>query len=308
MSHQPSLCYPHKALPSGPVAKFSGAEKESMQNRLVVRVYACIATTAFCVLAAAAPAAAQFRPQPMNEPAPGEQYHIEGSAALWWPSADISVASSGFNNSIIGTTIDLRNDLGLVDQRFPELSLVLRPAQRHKFRFQYIPINFTQTANPSRTIVFNGQRFDVSIPVESSLDWKAFRFGYEYDFLVKNDWFAGFILEAKYTDVQATLTSPLVGTEFAHAQAPIPALGGIGRYYIVPAISITGEVTAFKLPTVQSKYAGHFVDVDIYGTVSWTKNVGTQIGFRSMDVGYLVKRDTGNMTLKGLYVGIVARY
>src|ERR1700756_2119556 len=125
MSHEPSLCYPHKAHPSGPVAKFSGAEKESMQNRLVVRVYACLATTAFCVLAAAAPAAAQVRPQPMSQPAPGEQYHIQGSAALWWATRVLSVASRGFNNSIIGTTIDLRNDLGLVDQRFPELSLVL---------------------------------------------------------------------------------------------------------------------------------------------------------------------------------------
>jgi hypothetical protein len=279
-----------------------------MQTRLAVRVYAGVASAGLSMFLAAAPAAAQFRPQPMNEPAPAEQYHIEGSAALWWPSADISAASAGFGNSIVGTTIDFRNDLGLVDQRFPELSVVLRPARSHKFRFQYIPITYTQTGTPSRTIIFNGQRFDISLPVESSLEWKAFRFGYEYDFLMRNNWFAGFILEAKYTDVQATLTSPLVGTEFAHAQAPIPALGGIGRYYIVPAISITGEVTAFKLPTIQDKYAGHFVDVDIYGTVSWTKNVGTQFGFRSMDVGYLVKRDSGSMTLKGVYLGVVARY
>ena len=77
---------------------------------------------------------------------------------------------------------------------------------------------------------------------------------------------------------------------------------------MIPNVSITGEVTAFKLPTIQNKYTGHYVDVDIYGTVNFTSNVGAQLGFRTMDVGYLVKTDSGSMTLKGLYLGIVARY
>ena len=273
-----------------------------------VWLYACVLAVilnAVTTASAHAQFSAQFKPQPMNEPASGERYHIEGSIGWWWPSADLSVSSSQFD--IVGTTIDFRNDLGLTDQRFPAMSLVLRPARSHKFRFQYIPIDYTQSATPHRTIVFNGQRFDVSLPVNSEVKWNAYRFGYEFDFLTRNNWFAGFILEAKYTDLQASLASPLT-SEFVHAQAPIPAIGGIGRYYIVPGVSITGEVTAFKIPTVQDKYGGHFADVDIYGTVNWTNNVGTQIGYRDMDVGLLVKRDSGAMTLKGLYVSIVARY
>ena len=275
-----------------------------MQTRLAVRLYAYISAVLVSLLAAT-PASAQFKPWSTTGPTIGEEYHVEGSVGLWWPSADISVASSGFN--IVGSTIDLRNDLGLTDQRFPELSVVLRPAKNHKFRFQYIPINYTQSGTLSRRITFNGQNFDINVPVNSSLDWKAYRFGYEYDFLVKNNWFAGFILEAKYTDVQVNLTNPFT-SEFARAQAPIPAIGGVGRYYVMPNISITGELTGLKIPTVQDKYGGHFADIDIYGTFNWTGNVGTQIGYRAMDVGYLIKRDTGSMTLKGLYVAIVARY
>ena len=279
-----------------------------MKIRSVVCVYACVLAAAASMLAAS-PALAQFgsqfKPQPMNEPASGERYHIEGTIGYWWPSADLSISSSQFN--IVGTTIDFRNDLGLTDHRFPEVSLVLRPAKSHKLRFQYIPIDYAQSATPTRSIIFNGQRFDVSLPVNSEVEWKAYRFGYEFDFLTHNNWFAGFILEAKYTDVQASLTSPLA-SEFVRAQAPIPALGGIGRYYFLPGVSITGEVTAFKIPTVQEKYGGHFADVDIYGTVNWTNNVGTQIGYRDMDVAFLVKRDSGAMTLKGLYVAVVARY
>ncbi len=81
------------------------------------------------------------------------------------------------------------------------------------------------------------------------------------------------------------------------------------RGYVVPNISITAEVTGFKLPESLIKdTTGHYVDVDIYGTVNFTNNVGVQVGYRSFDVGYLVESDTGSFTLKGMFFGIVARY
>src|SRR5947208_6081337 len=175
-----SMCYSLEALPSGPCRKtLSGPKTELMQIRLAVRLYAYIAAALISVVAAA-PANAQFKPWSTTGPTTGEDYHIEGSVGLWWPSADITVASSGFN--IVGSTVDLRNDLGLTDQRFPELSFVLRPAKSHKFLSQYIPITYTQSGTLSRRIIFNGQNFDINLPVNSSLDWKAYRFGYEYDF------------------------------------------------------------------------------------------------------------------------------
>ena len=271
-----------------------------------VRLYTLAAAVAV-IVCSAVPAWAQYRPQALNDPPTGEKFHIEANAGFWSPSADMKIASEALG--IAGTTIDLKTDLGLTDQRFRELQLTLRPARAHKFRLQYIPINYTQTGTLKRTVVFNGQAYNIGIPVNSSLDWKAYRIGYEYDFLVKNQGFAGFILEAKYTDINVSLASPVVATQFAHARAPIPALGGIGRVYVVPNISITGEVTGFKLPTsIDKRYGAHYVDVDIYGTVNFNNYVGAQLGYRSLDVFYLVKSDTGSLTLKGLYFGIVARY
>ena len=276
-----------------------------MLHSRAIRLYTLAAVLA-AMLGTAAPALAQFKPQPLNDPATGEKYHIEGGVGLWFPSADIVISSSQFD--IVGTSIDLKRDLGLTDQHFPEVFVTLRPTKGQKLRFQFIPINYTQSAVLKANIVFNGQNYSVGVPVVSTLDWKAYRFAYEYDFVVKNRGFAGFIVEAKYTDVQVQLAAPLV-TEFAHASAPIPALGGIGRFYVVPNISITGEVTGFKLPdSIDSRYAAHYVDVDIYGTVNFTNNLGAQVGYRSLDVGYLVKTDTGSLTLQGLYFGAVLRY
>ena len=66
--------------------------------------------------------------------------------------------------------------------------------------------------------------------------------------------FVGMLLELKYTDIETSLSNPLVGSEFVHAQAPIPAIGVIGRGYVVPNISITGEFSGFKLPDIDDDY------------------------------------------------------
>jgi hypothetical protein len=265
----------------------------------------------YCVLAGlllfTTPALAQFQPRPLSDPATGERYHIEGFAGFWSPSATMLISSESLG--IPGTTIDFKEDLLLQDQRFRDLRLVLRPATKHKFRFQAIPIKYEEEGViVRRDIVFNGQRYRVGVPVNWSAEWKTYRFGYEYDFISTSRGFGGFILEAKYTDVTATLATPFF-TEFAHASAPIPAIGGIVRVYVVPNISITGEFSGIKLPeSIDENYRAKYYDFDLYGTINFTNNVGAQLGYRSFDVFYRVDEDEGELKLKGIYFGGVARF
>jgi hypothetical protein len=268
-----------------------------------------LVVTIAILLGVAVPAHAQYKPRPVPSPASGEDFHIEGGINFWNPSANLTVSSSGSGalSGLVGTTIDAKQDLGFVDHSIKEFSVTVRPAPAHKFRFQYVPINYDATSTLNRTIDFNGQRYQVGLPVNSSLEWKSYRFGYEWDFVRKDSGFAGFIAELKYTDVNVSLASPVI-SEFASARAPIPALGGIGRYYFIPQVAITGELTIFKLPTIQEQYSGHYFDLNIYGTFNFTKNVGVQGGYRSLDLNYLAKNDTGSFTLKGIFVGVIARY
>ena len=39
--------------------------------------------------------------------------------------------------------------------------------------------------------------------------------------------------------------------------------------------------------------------MDIYGTVNFTNNIGVKGGYRSLDVGYLIKADTGAFNAEG---------
>jgi len=262
------------------------------------------------VLATAASASAQFRPRVVQDLTVGDRFHIEGGADMWFPTAELTVASAGSGalEGIAGTEINAKRDLGMIDKHLPVLNLVAR-LNRHRFRLQYVPIRYEQSAVLSRTVDFNGQRYAVGLPINSVLTWQALRLGYEYDFIVRPRGFGGFIIEDKQTDVRVDVQTPLIKPQFAHAQAPVPALGGIARVWVVPHVNVTAEVTGFKIPdSVEGRYNAHYVDFDLYGTVNVTKNVGAKVGYRSLDMGYKFKEDSGAFTLKGIYLGVVARY
>ncbi len=276
-------------------------------HRPATRLYALITVT-LAGLLVSTPARAQFQPRPVSEPATGEQYHVEGAIGFWIPTTEMQISSSALG--IIGTTIDFKTDLGLQDHAFPEFHFVAKGGPS-KFRLQYIPLDYQQNSILNRTLVFNGQAYNVGLPVNSELDWKAWRIGYEYDFIQKDQGFGGFIVDVKYTDVNASLASP-IRSDFVRAQAPIPTIGGIFRVYPVPNIAITGEITGFTLgwapDSLRGTTNGHYADFDFYGTVNFTNNIGVQGGYRRFDVGYELKNDTGAFTVKGLYFNLVARY
>jgi len=249
---------------------------------------------------------AQYGATPFHDPATGEIYHVEGAVEFWNPAPDLKVASEQFG--LAGTEIDAATDLGVAQQRITELRIVLRPARKHKFRVNYLPMHYTAQSTAHRDFVFNGIHYGVNLPVSTDLKWNTWLLGYEYDFLYKDHWFVGFVVQAKVTDVEVNLTSP-IGSDFAVAKAPIPNLGGIARVYVVPNISITGELVGMKIPdSVSPDYKAHYVDFDLYGTVNFNKYVGAQVGYRSLDVGYLIKKDQGSFKMKGLYFGGVVRY
>lgn len=272
-----------------------------MRIRVTAAMLLCLAA------GVATPARAQYGARGLSDRATGETYNIEIGGYLWNPTPNILITSESLG--IIGSEIDFVEDLGIEKSTFKQLKVVLRPGKKHKFRFEYTPIRYSTVSTLRRPIIFNGQRYDIALPVQTELKWNAYRFGYEWDFIYRDRGFAGLLLELKYTDVEATLGNSLIGAEFVSARAPIPAIGGIGRVYVAPNISITGEFTAFKLPeSIDENYRARFIDFDLYGSVNFTDNFGAQAGYRSFDVFYHVDEDEGDLVIRGLYLGGVVRF
>jgi hypothetical protein len=253
-------------------------------------------------------AQAQLSVYQPNTAATGERYHVEFTLGVWNPTPAITISSTSL--SALGTQIDAVNDLGFATTKFKEFQLVVRPATKHKVRFGYTPIRYSANAVLTRTVMFHGLTYTVGLPVTSSLTWKAYRFGYEYDFLYRSRWFVGVVGDLKYIDAEASVASAQVNVSASVRQtAPVPTIGGIARAYVAQNVSLTGEVTAFKLPGgATADRQGRVVDYDVYGTVNFNDNAGAQAGYRSMDAMYQVTGDSGSLTLKGWYLRAVVRF
>jgi hypothetical protein len=238
----------------------------------------------------------------------GERYNIEGAAAFWSPQPELLVASESLG--IPGDRIDLVNDLGIERKKIPDLRLVLRPALKHKFRFNYLPLKYSAESVVNREFVFNGQRYRIGLPVNTTANLTTFRFGYEYDFFSRSRGFIGVLLDVKYANIDVQLDSP-IGSEFTSQVAPIPTVGIVGRGYVLPNLSVTGEVSFFNVPdniAEQLEADGRYLDYDIYGTFNFNRYVGAQLGVRSIDVSYFNDLDTGILNMTGWYFGGVLRY
>jgi hypothetical protein len=236
----------------------------------------------------------------------GERYFIEVSGTLWNPTLAGIISSDRLD--VVGDHIDFTNDLGFTSARFRDLRLVLRPAPKHRFRLQYTPVVHTSDTVFQRDIAFGGQTFPVAMPVRTDFGWTVWRVGYEFDFVYKPRGFVGVLFEGRFTQFRAQLSAPIGQSELVEAQAPLPAIGIVGRVYVVPGVAVNFEVTGLRLRNVMSDYDAVYADWDLHGTVNLTNNVGAQVGWRKMTTYLEIGGETGDLKFQGLWFGAAIRY
>jgi len=273
----------------------------------VGRVCAVLCLAALGIVGAVSEARAQYRGA-VAMPVPGEDYHIEVGYAWWNAQPSLIVNSESID--ILGTDVNLIEDLGIEKHNLGKLDLVLRPAKKHRFRFQRLPIHYEADGVVSRSFIFNGQSFNVGLPVRTNANFDTYRFGYEYDFLYFSKGFVGAMLDLRYTNIDVELTSP-IGEEFTRAAAPIPSFGMIARAYPIPQLAVTSELSLLRIPERLSEQLdgdGSYTDFDVNVTYNFNSFIGAQAGYRRVNIFYDVDLDSGTLKFTGLYFGGVVRY
>ena len=250
-----------------------------MQTRLVTAFFLSSA------LVVATGAAAQVAP---------ETTHTELTMNFWNPEPGATVQG-----------VDFPSVLGIQPERFREMRV--RSGGAHKFRFSTLPIKYEKTGTTiNTTVTFQGVEYPISLPVNYQLKWNLYRIGYEWDFARFHYGFVGLVTEVKYNKLTAAIDAANIGAESAEVNAPIPTVGGIARIYMGQYFSATTEFTALKL--TRDEFRGKFYDFDIYGQLNLVKQLGVQVGYRSLDVDYLLDADEGALKFKGTYFGGVLRF
>ena len=207
---------------------------------------------------------------------------------------------------ILGTDIDLINDLGIEQHQLGKFDLVLKPAKKHRIKYQHLPIKYeTDAFRVSREFVFNGQRYTIGLPVTTSVDFSSDSFGYEYDFVHMPRFFVGAGVSMKLTNVHVDLQSP-IGVEFFKQTAPIPAINFAGRGYVTPNLAVDAEIAFFRIPSsIEERIEGDgsYNDFDLHATYNFNKYVGAQLGWRKTTIFYEADRDSGDLKFTGTYFG-----
>jgi len=145
----------------------------------------------------------------------------------WHPdfSGDIRVDA----NSIIGTTINAKDDLGMDDEGYPTLEFFFGQGNHH-LTLSYTKADHSGAHNINRDILFNGQNYPFGTFVESDLKFQMLDLEYQYDFINLENVLAGFsvgiLAKAKYIDGEARLHAASLGYDEKETfKVPVPMLG-----------------------------------------------------------------------------------
>jgi hypothetical protein len=235
---------------------------------------------------------------------PAEDHVVELGVMFWKPSPQLTLSTDDLAGAGINE-VDFVQEFGIEDKYFPEFRATI--GRSHKLRASFVTFSYDAETTITRTIQFQGRTFNIGAPATADIKWNLYKFGYEWDFVSRERGFFGFIADLKYNKVVASIDSPaLTSAAATDTTAPIPTLGVIGRGYLAPALSITGEFTGLSI--TRDEFEGKFFDFDLYGTVSFGRNVGVQGGYRSVVVDYLVDEDSGDLKMKGPYFGALVRF
>jgi hypothetical protein len=249
------------------------------------------------IVCVAGSARAQYSPPTPNSP---ENFHLEAGVMFWKPTPEIVISSGS-----LSTPIDFVNTFTIEKKRIPEFRLVLKPGRRHKLRFGTETLEYSGTAPLTQRIRFQGQTFNVGVPTTADLSWRLMRAGYEWDPIATSMGYLGIFGDVKFNTMKASLSALLLAESFER-NVPVPTIGVSGRGYLTPLVSVSGEFTGLKINN--SRFNAKFYDVDLYATANFGRNFGTQLGYRSVTVDYVVDEDTGDLKLKGPYLGLVVRF
>ncbi|HEX5070563.1 MAG TPA: hypothetical protein VFV78_10155 [Vicinamibacterales bacterium] len=235
----------------------------------------------------------------------GERYWVELTATWWKPGLDGAVSSDRLG--LIGSRVDFVTDLAFENTSHQDVRVVVHPARKHKFKFQYSHLTFGGDSILARDITFKGQLFPIALPLQSELTWNVMRLGYEWDFFYRPRGYVGMLLEVRQTDLSAALTSLLASGEIA-GNAPIPSLGLAGRVYPIRQLAINLEGSFMKLSDLDPDHVFQSFDFEVSGTYNFHRTAGISAGWRRMNTNLVLDGDRGDLNFAGVWIGGVVRY
>jgi hypothetical protein len=231
-----------------------------------------------------------------------EKYNILLEGRYWYPKLNSTVK---IVENQIGTDINLVDDLGFdAEKGFGEGRLQVKVWQYHKFNLSYLPMKWEGDKVISRNIQFSGQTYPTGTKVQSEMDIKMFKGGYEYEFF--GGWLGFFAatLDVLVADAGIRLKAPGPGLDQKeHRTVAIPMIGLNSRQHLGKYLDLTAKISG--LPAGQY---GYIYDLDGSLDINPFQYVGISLGYRFMGVKAKYEDNLVQIQLKGPFASINIRF
>lgn len=241
-------------------------------------------------------AVAQRPPNVMEE----EPFVFEVRANYWFPtlSSDLKVDSG----DLAGTNINVVRDMGFDEKKpFPAGQVTFRLADRHKLRLDYLNFSYSGDSVATSEIVFNGVTYSQSSRLKTNLELRSIRAGYEFDLGRDENGYFALRIGGDFLYANANIdTTELSNSASASAVAPVAGL--TGRFFLIPRVSLTADVSG------EWYDKSSVLDGAIYADISPIRNLAVTVGWRTLRININVEDKISDTQWSGGFVGLALRF
>jgi hypothetical protein len=208
----------------------------------------------------------------------------------------------------VGTNIDLKKDLDIEDQGYPEVRLTWHTGPKSKIRIAYTQVNYEGDETLVRTIKFGEETYNVGTRVATDFDVRYIRLGWAWQFINIGNGVVKFgtLLEGKGYWGKATIEAPDLVTPVKESEKFIfglPTLGVALDLRPHKRLNIFGEasgMTAGRYGYTYDAEAGiQFIPIRILSLIG---------GYRIMEFKGESDDDYAKVRVHGPFIGATIRF
>ncbi len=229
----------------------------------------------------------------------GDHSLIEFDGRYWMPDFDSDIRVEDSN---IGTEFDVKDDLGIDDENFPDARVIWNTGPNSKLRIGYTQISYEGSQSISRTIEFSGKSYTSGTLVNSEMDISYLRLGWIWQFVNIADKFkVGPVIEAKGIMADVSMEAPNLSPAVSEDET---FLGGLPTAGLALDFAPIDQLNLFcEAGALYAGEYGHFLDAEAGIEIRPLKNVSLVGGYRIVDLKVEYEPDYIKLRLTGPFAG-----
>ncbi len=233
----------------------------------------------------------------------GPTLELEGR--YWIPDLSGKVKAS---ETFVDTKIDLKRDLGINDENFPEVRLTWHTGPKSRIRVAYTQAGFDGDETLSRSFEFEGQSFTAGTRVETDVKVRYLRIGWIWQFIDigKGAVKLGTLLEGKGFWGRASLEAPDLSLPIQELEKFLLVLPTIGAALDINPhrmLNIFGEVSGLTAGSY-----GYVYDAEAGIKLIPVKFLSIVAGYRIFEIKATHSHDSARLRFHGPFAGATLRF